>query len=143
MTLRKGKQPHFASGSQIGKRTKKMVACISCDVARMELKAGTLCPKCSEKLVTFDSTGEWKTWLTLRHAEKVGSITELKRQLRMPLITSNNAVVGHWIADYSFVEKDKRVFADYKGGAMTELAAWKIKHFQAQYETEVIIFGGR
>lgn len=135
--------PSKASGSQIGKRTKKMVVCLKCNRAKQDCKTRTPCPDCGDKLVTFDSTGEWKQWLILLNAEKSGVITELERQLRMPLKTPNGNIIGHYVVDYKFKENGRDIYGDYKGGAMTELAAWKIKHFNAQHDTEVVIFGGK
>jgi hypothetical protein len=78
----------------------------------------------------------------LKNALATGQIKDLQRQVRMPLLAEGGVKVGALVLDYVFEEKGVIIYGDYKGGAMTELAAWKIKHFAAQYGCEVTLFGG-
>lgn len=133
------KQVARASGAQIGKRTQRIIACPSC--LRGGEKSKTPC-ECGDQFSTFDSRGEWNQWILLRHAEQQGVIGYLRRQVPMPLKALGGEKVGNLVLDFVYEEDGETVYADYKGGAMTELAAWKLKHFAAQYGQEVLIHGG-
>lgn len=137
------RRPVKASGAQIGRHTRSIVTCLTCLSSPTGMAAKTACPVCSDPLVRFDSSGEWKCWLTLVNAKRSGLISSLERQVRMPLIAEGGTLVGKLVMDFVFERDGKTVYGDYKGGAMTELAMWKMRHFKAQYGVEVTIFGGK
>ena len=134
------RRPAKASGAQIGKRTVHLAACPDC-LAGHEA-SGVVC-ECGGRSVSFDSRGEFRQWCVLRNAERAGLITELRRQVRMPLVAEGGVKVGALVLDFVYCEDGVVVYGDYKGGAATELASWKMKHFAAQYGCDVVIFGGR
>lgn len=137
------RRPSKASGSQIGRNTRSVAACLACLTTPVGLTVGTACPVCGDRLVKFDSRGEWRSWLTLVNASRAGIVRLLERQVRMPLVAEGGVRVGHLVMDFVFEQDGRMVYADYKGGAMTELAAWKMRHFEAQYGVPVTILGGR
>lgn len=86
----------------------------------------------------FDSTGEAGRWATLCLKEKIGRITDLKRQVRFDLMAARvlqgrtvASKVGVYIADYTYVEDGVFIIEDFKG-ALTDVAAWKLRHMAAQ-----------
>ena len=137
------RRPSKASGAQIGRVTKTIVGCPSCLLTPVGLSGGTSCPQCGDKLARFDSKGEWRAWLTLVNARRAGLVTNLRRQVYMPLCAEGGKKVGALVLHFVFERDGETVYGDYKGGAMTELAAWKMKHFEAQYGVAVTIFGGK
>lgn len=135
-------KPIRASGAQIGVRRKFVIACPSCHKVYGPQDKKNSCLACHTPLVTFDSAGEFKCYLILKNAERAKQISNLQRQVRMELTTSSGEKVGHLVLDFTYDDSDgNRVYTDYKGKAMTELAAWKCKHFKAQYGREVILLG--
>ena len=83
--------------------------------------------------IRFDSKAEAERWQELRLMEKVGAISELKRQVKWPLIVGDT-LIGHFVADYQYVVKgDTRVTVEDCKGVRTPMFVWKAKHFLAQY----------
>lgn len=89
----------------------------------------------------FDSKAEAERWATLRLLEAQGVITQLQRQVRFPLFAfkqipgiwwGGKAKVGEYIADFVYNENGETIREDLKGGSITDLSAWKIKHMAAQ-----------
>lgn len=96
--------------------------------------------------VRFDSKAEAKRWAQLELMQASGLISDLRRQVRFGLhaasmIVDRPAVVaqkiGDYIADFTYQEDGKTVIEDAKGGAITDLASWKLRHMHAQYGVEV------
>lgn len=99
------------------------------------------CKSCgSMAFMRFDSKAEAERWATLRLLEAKGMILHLRRQTRFPLYADlgrRQTLVGHYVSDFDYYGADgRRVVEDVKG-AITDLAAWKLRHFHAQYGFEV------
>jgi len=109
------------------------------------------CPSCGRiDTITFDSHAEMKRWGELRLLEKAGRITRLERQPRNHLHVGGRKI-GAYVADFTYfkllpdglIEGDQ-VVEDVKGGDAkgfvdTPLAAWKRRHFEAEYGLTVSI----
>lgn len=76
----------------------------------------------------FDSTGEQKRFVDLKWSESVGHITDLKRQVRIPLTCNDRPVLATnadtnkkypvvYVADYTYYDciEEIRVVEDFKG----------------------------
>lgn len=102
--------------------------------------------------IRFASKAEARRWSELRVLERVGEITDLKRQPSFALmaaiveggLTNINEgrvtgmrIVGEFRADFSYRERGQLVVEDVKGMRTLALAAWKIRHMKAQYGVEV------
>ena len=93
--------------------------------------------------IKFDSKAEANRYATLLLYVDHGKITDLRRQVRIPLNTKGPdglaVTIGHLVADFDYNDVDgKRVIEDVKG-LITDLASWKIRHVKAQYGIEVLI----
>lgn len=106
------------------------------------------CKACgSMAFLRFDSKAEAERWAMLRLLEAQGRISHLRRQTRHPLHACRApkefgcelepVEVGHYVSDFDYFENGKRIVEDAKGGVITDLAAWKLRHFHAQYGFEV------
>ena len=84
--------------------------------------------------IRFASKREAKRWGELKLLEKAKEITELERQTRWALCTEDGVRVGHYVADFTYLQgHDRRVVVEDAKGVRTELYKWKKKHFEAQY----------
>jgi hypothetical protein len=84
----------------------------------------------------FHSSGEAKRWAALQLLERAGEISELRRQVDVPLVTVDQfGNVRQWatfVADFSYLADGVRVIEDFKPlGAMTPDAALKIRCAEA------------
>ena len=96
--------------------------------------------------LTFDSKAEARRWGDLKLMERVGEITDLKRQVPFPLIV-NGVQVAKFIADFtyrtSFGDPEHVIIEDVKSEHTRKLPVYRLKAkmFAAQYGrkiTEVI-----
>jgi hypothetical protein len=87
--------------------------------------------------MTFDSAAEARVYgeLKLRqHARGADQVINLRCQTRWPLHAKGGGLVGHYISDFDYNEGGKMKIIDVKPkGFMTDLAKWKIKHFNREY----------
>lgn len=72
--------------------------------------------------ITFDSKGEAKRWLQLRNEEKLGLISNLRRQVTYVLATSvyingRKKPPLRYIADFVYTRLGIEIIEDYKGGS--------------------------
>ena len=79
----------------------------------------------------FASKAEALAFVALRQRQKNGEISLLKCQPRYPL-TINGVCIGHYVADFSYLEGGDEVAHEVKGHE-TALWRWKKKHFLAEY----------
>jgi len=92
----------------------------------------------------FDSTSEANRWAALRLQEKAGMISNLRRQVRFPLMTiAPNGMqikVADFIADYVYVRDGEEVVEDRKPRAgIDPTSALKLRWMAAQMGREVLI----
>jgi hypothetical protein len=86
----------------------------------------------------FDSGHEYRVWLGLKQDQSEGKIKALERQVALPLRADGGELVGHYVADFAFLEYEpvfegwEAVTADAKGHRTKEYI-WKKKHVKAQY----------
>lgn len=93
--------------------------------------------------IRFHSTGEAARWRELELLERAGAISNLERQVRVPLTVTRDGVahlLGHYVADFAYVEGGRAVLEDFKG-ADTPMSAWKRKHVEAQTGIAVRVTG--
>lgn len=83
----------------------------------------------------FASKGEYRRHCELVLQEKAGLITDLKRQVVIPLIVNGEPICSYR-ADWVYFEKGVEVVEDFKG-AVTEVYALKKKLVAACYGKEI------
>lgn len=77
----------------------------------------------------FHSRAEARYWIELRAREARGEITRLERQVRIPLHAPGGQRIGHYVADFVFVDGGRRRVQDVKGSPRREdLYTWKRRH---------------
>ncbi len=87
----------------------------------------------------FDSAWEATCWSSLKLMERAGSITDLRRQVRMPLRADNGSVVCFLVPDFAYRDdKGRQVYADAKGYA-DPVWTLKAKWFHAQEGQPVVL----
>lgn len=126
------------SGAQAGRTAVKVYVCKNCGLQHNPGMKPKSCMQCHHLAFTvFDSTGEAGRWATLCLLERRGKITDLQRQVRFDLMAYRRidgrpmaVKVGQYIADYTYTRDGKEVIEDFKG-ALTDLAAWKLRHMEA------------
>jgi hypothetical protein len=89
----------------------------------------------------FDSKAEARRYQELKMLSLAKEIRALVTHPRFPLLVSQERiVVGHYEADFTYHKASgELVVEDVKGGPITALARWKLKHFEAQYGFPVTI----
>jgi len=138
----KGKsfKPKRANGS-LGLEFKQINRCDTCGTQYLKKSTPAQCLCGSIAFTHFDSKAEGKRWSTLSFYQEKGIISDLRRQVRIPLNTKGpdglSVTIGHYIADFDYNDgKGVRVIEDVKG-LITDLADWKIRHVKAQYGIDV------
>lgn len=134
-----------ASGAQIGKIAVKVYVCRGCGVQHRpeapakvggKLQKPAACIGCGRMdFSTFDSMGEANRWAALQLKVMAKLITDLQTQVVFDLLAPGpngmSAKVGEYWADFVYMRDGVRVIEDFKG-AITDLAAWKLRHMAAQ-----------
>lgn len=143
MTRFRHKGPRRASGPQIGAVRVRVYICDKCGHWHDGKKPEFYCEspaKCDGTTFThFDSKAEATRWAELLLLQRTGKIRCLRRQVPFDLHAQFGERVGRYVVDFHYVEDDQSILEDVKGTAMTDLAAWKMKHVEAQYGTKVRI----
>lgn len=129
------------SGAQAGRVAVKVYVCKRCGLQHPPGRKPDVCIErtCGGLVFTvFDSTGEAGRWATLKLMEGRGLIHDLQRQVRFDLMAARllegrtvQAKVGQYVADFVYMRDGEKVIEDFKG-ALTDLAAWKLRHMAAQ-----------
>lgn len=130
------------SGSQVGKIAVRVYVCRGCGVQNMGVKVAdkvrppVQCLGCGRMdFDSFDSTGEARRWAELLLKVNARLISDLRRQVRFDLMAHRadgvGVKVGQYIADYVYTRDGEEVREDFKG-ALTDIAAWKLRHMAAQ-----------
>ena len=93
--------------------------------------------------ILFASLKEARRYGVLKLLAKAGKITNFALQppFKLFVATADGGIIksiGHWIADFQYVEDGKVVIEDAKGHR-TALFNWKLKHFETQYGVRVRI----
>jgi len=93
---------------------------------------------------TFDSKREAAHYAELKLLEKAGHVNAIEVHPRFNLhATGSDGIkrkIGQYEADFRYwcCRRKERVIADVKG-YFTDLSRWKIRHFEAEYQTSVEI----
>ena len=102
---------------------KRVYDCDHCEMFYKEQKP-TWCSCGNQDFTVFDSWKEYARWKELLLHQRAGIITNLKRQVRMPIII-NGIKVFHYVADFDYyTDRDQHVIEDSKG---FETDVFKIK----------------
>jgi len=89
--------------------------------------------------LSFDSKKEARRWGELSLLQRAGQISNLSRQVRMPLRV-NEVTIGHIVPDFSYSANGQIVYEDVKSVAtITPMFKWKAKHFLAQYGIPITV----
>lgn len=130
-----------ASGAALGRIAVRVYVCRGCGVQHKGVKVGDKvrpplqCLGCGRMdFDSFDSTGEAGRWAELLLKVQAGLINKLDRQVRFDLLAyceGGPVKVGQYIADFVYWRDGNRVIEDFKG-AITDIAAWKLRHMAAQ-----------
>lgn len=74
----------------------------------------------------WDSQAEYRRWCELKLLERAGEITNLSRQIRVP-VPVNGIVITTIKPDFAYFENGKRIYEDYKGFVTRDWALrWKL-----------------
>lgn len=76
--------------------------------------------------VTYDSQGEYRRWCELQLLERAGSIRNLERQKRIPIVINGVKICDVKI-DALYFEGQKRVAEDHKSEYTRTLPVWRLK----------------
>lgn len=74
----------------------------------------------------FDSQKEARRWSELSLLQRAGKISQLERQVRIPM-TVNGHKVCALVADFRYVENGETVVEDTKSAITRKLPAYRIK----------------
>lgn len=74
----------------------------------------------------FDSAKEARRWSELRLLERSGQISNLSRQVRLPLVVNGQRVCT-FVPDFTYVENGAEVVEDVKSPVTRKLPAYRIK----------------
>lgn len=89
--------------------------------------------------LSFDSVKESRRWADLCLLQRAGQISDLSRQVRLPLKV-NGQTIGHIVPDFSYTANGQIVYEDVKSVAtITPMFKWKAKHFLAQYGIPITV----
>lgn len=140
MTWRGKKRTGFRkiTGARAGKIAVKVAQCRGC---QLQLNPGQKLPQCPEcgrmDWYYHDSAAEAGRWATLNLLQKAGKISNLQRQVRIPLMAARvvdgktvAVRVGHYVADFVYDRDGEEVTEDVKG-AMTDVASLKLRWMEA------------
>jgi hypothetical protein len=125
---------HVCNGCGLWHEGKKPAQCLSC--GRMDF-------------TRFDSKGEAKYFATLQMLERAGEISDLRRQVVLPLMTvGREGLPVQWskmIVDYAYSDDTGAHFLDFKPAAgMSPDSALKIRCLEAQgIIVEIVTSKGR
>lgn len=76
--------------------------------------------------VSFDSVKESRRWSELCLLQRAGQISDLSRQVRLPL-TVNGKLVCTFIPDFTYVEAGEKVIEDVKSPITRKHPVYRIK----------------
>lgn len=126
-------------GAHIGRVARRCYVCDWCGAREMS-KPATSCRGCHRTAwLSFQSIAEADRYAALRLMQRAGLISDVSRQVRIPLLVRRPdglmTTIGHYVADFTYSEGGMRIIEDVKSsGAIDPLAAWKLRHIEAQHE---------
>ncbi|MCA0276281.1 MAG: DUF1064 domain-containing protein [Proteobacteria bacterium] len=87
--------------------------------------------------ITFDSKAEATRWAVLKLQERLGLISNLRRQVWHSLQAANGAVACRYRADFDYVDADGNPVTEDSKGYVTRDFKIKAKLFKEQYGREI------
>lgn len=90
--------------------------------------------------IRFASQAEGKRYRELKLLEKVGKITNLRLQERIPLM-ANSVKICTYVADFAYWVNREPVVEDVKG-VLTDVFKLKARLFYANFGYDITIVGG-
>lgn len=76
----------------------------------------------------FDSQREYQRWLELKLMERAGVISNLRRQVRLPLgVKSSNGRERVLVVDFAYMDHGEQRYEDVKGSRDIETPVSKLK----------------
>jgi hypothetical protein len=122
------------SGHRAGRAATSVYLCEGCQ--RQYGTPPSQCRVCGRMdFKRFDSIGEAGRWCELLLRQRAGLISNIDCQVRFPLLAFGQDglahKVGEYWADFTYMRDGQLVIEDFKG-AITDLAAWKLRHMEAQ-----------
>lgn len=123
------------NGSDIGAKAIRVYICASCGVWHERNKPAQ-CIGCGMMVFdVFDSKTEAKRWAALGQQARMGLISDLRRQVKFPLMTIGKQGLAtefaYYLADFVYVQDGERVIEDSKGGGVSPDARLKLACMQA------------
>lgn len=89
--------------------------------------------------IKFASKAEAKRWGELKLLERSKQITDLRRQVRIPLYV-NGRLITTYVADFVYRERGREIVEDSKGFITPEFRI-KAKLYEAVFGSEILITG--
>lgn len=151
---------HMVSGSSVGRRRTKIVACDHCNhadaydaKAKPKPRTGATCARCgNDTMRIFDSRAEYTYANELKILQSVGEVSDIEYQVKYDLHapdfeTGEPVKVCTYIADFVYFTHDGDiVICDVKGGddkkvVITPEAKLKIEWLEKEYGVPVTIIG--
>ena len=129
------KKRRAVHGAAIGRRAIVVYECQGCGISYPNKI--NQCPACGRlDFLRFDSKGEQARWANLKLLERAGEISNLRRQVRYPLLAHSSngkppAIVAHYVADFVYTENECEIIEDFKGSVLSEIAEFKIRFMEA------------
>lgn len=141
----------ISSGGHV--KAKRMLGCEVCNFSEVynssnkKLKTGDTCPRCQLPVLRiFDSMTEFKRAQELKSMRDSDLICDLEFQPVYPLHADGGTYLYDYVSDFCYfdIEKQEHVIEDVKGESrgkpvITDVAKMKIAHFQAEYNTPILI----
>jgi len=111
------------------RRAKPRYFCLCCD---REIQKTESCSGCGHKPERFDSTSEFKAWMTRRLLQMAGEITDLKPHPKM-LVKINGQKFCTYTPDWQYRNKaGELVYEDFKGSRAHATAASNLRRKAAE-----------
>lgn len=74
----------------------------------------------------FPSRKELRRWRELQLLERIGQISDLKRQVRYPLVV-NGVHIAVYVADFVYTRDDNLIVEDVKSPATKKIPTYRMK----------------
>lgn len=153
------------SGFNVGKNSKKVFGCQNCNFALDHALwkknpaispitgPGCDCPNCYHEgsIRLFDSHAEYTRAAELKEMQRQGIIWDLEYQHRFDLHVpgpDETVKIGQYVADFTYSTHNELGDEDWvvedvknKNMVVTDIFAWKKKHFKAEYGIEINMVG--
>lgn len=146
-------------GADIGRRAIVVYVCKHCGAWHERPNSGAtkgppaqcinaLCVWPIGEFDRFDSKTEAQQWAKIKLREREGRITELRRQVRFPLLTVDERTgkpvkFADYVADFVYLDvaTGEVVIEDSKGGAISPEAALKLRVMESSGRTVTLTRG--